>query len=148
MDELKLLSKDIANIRKQCEMVTEKCFEVQKERIFCEDNQDKLKFHIDKLENTEIIGAKKEVKKAEAEGVRKTELYKLQTQNYLEQQELEFHKKLKAHFLKDMEMEAKIDITEVLYEQDIEARRMEKFERLKAKILAAAEQEGKHKSDF
>ena len=73
-DELKLVSKDLSKIRKQCEMVTEKCFEVDKERISCEEKQDKLKLHIDKLENNEIIGARKEVKKAEAERVRKTGL--------------------------------------------------------------------------
>ena len=57
--ELKLVSKDLSKIRKQCEMVTEKCFEVDKERISCEEKQDKLKLHIDKLKNTEIIGARK-----------------------------------------------------------------------------------------
>ena len=81
-------------------MVIENIFEVEKERISCEEKQDKLKLHIDKLENTEIIGARKEVKKAEAERVQKTELHTLQTQNYLEQQQLEFDKKIKAQFVK------------------------------------------------
>ena len=42
-DELKLVSKDPAKIIKQCEMVKEKVFEVDKERISCEEKQYKLK---------------------------------------------------------------------------------------------------------
>ena len=58
-DELKLVSKDLAKIKKQCEMVTQKLFEVEKEIIYCEEKQDKLKLHINKLENTDIIGTRK-----------------------------------------------------------------------------------------
>ena len=58
-------------------------------------------------------------------------MHKLQTQNYLEQQQLEFDKKLKAQFVKEMEREAKIDIKEALYEEETGDLSMETSESLR-----------------